>query len=494
MPGTYIVTLVQGVDAAKLAQRLKLKPTFVYGKAINGFAAPLDTLQLDIVRANPGVKAVEQDVKVMAPPRPVTVPGTRAPSKSWGLDRIDQREWDKANGQGDGQFTPQGNGAGVTAYILDTGIDYAHDEFGGRATFGFDAVADGRQGKDCNGHGTHVAGTVAGKTYGVARKADLVSVRVLDCEGRGSYSGMIAGFDWVLKNARQPAVLNGSLGGDRSVTLNNAATALSDAGVLPVVAAGNDSKDACQVSPASADRVYTVGASNRWDEETSFSNYGTCLEIYAPGEDIVSAKLGGGAVSLNGTSMASPMPPGSPRSTSRPTRPHRPRKSPGSSPPSPPRTPWAPSARAVPTSCSSPAACSPLLHRRPDGLAVPLDGRDVGVRPQRGQLPPVQVGGEAAHRAAVHVPGLRDPGFAHHPLGIGAGGEDDEVRRALPGFLNGVVGVVGVRGGRQSDGNGEQEGGCQYGTQDHKRTTHGELHGVKGERLPPLLRSPGPAP
>ncbi|MER6386959.1 S8 family peptidase [Streptomyces sp. NPDC001523] len=306
VPGTYIVTLVQGVDAAKLAQRLKLKPTFVYGKAINGFAAPLDTLQLDIVRANPGVKAVEQDVKVMAPPRPVTVPGTRAPSRSWGLDRIDQREWDKANGRGDGQFTPQGNGAGVTAYILDTGIDYAHDEFGGRATFGFDAVGDGRQGNDCNGHGTHVAGTVAGKTYGVARKADLVSVRVLDCEGRGSYSGMIAGFDWVLKNARQPAVLNGSLGGDRSVTLNNAATALSDAGVLPVVAAGNDSKDACQVSPASADRVYTVGASNRWDEETSFSNYGTCLEIYAPGEDIVSAKLGGGAVSLNGTSMASP--------------------------------------------------------------------------------------------------------------------------------------------------------------------------------------------
>ncbi|MER5777045.1 S8 family peptidase [Streptomyces sp. NPDC002039] len=306
VPGTYIVTLGTGVDAAKLARRLKLKPTFVYGKAINGFAAPLDKLRLDIVRANPGVKAVEQDVKVMAPPRPVTAPGTRAPAKSWGLDRIDQREWDKANGRGDGQFTPQGSGAGVTAYILDTGIDYAHDEFGGRATFGFDAVADGRRGQDCNGHGTHVAGTVAGKTYGVAREADLVSVRVLDCEGRGSYSGMIAGFDWVLKNAKQPAVLNGSLGGDRSVTLNNAATALSDAGVLPVIAAGNDSKDACQVSPASADRVYTVGASNRWDEETSFSNHGACLEIHAPGEDIVSAKLGGGAVSLNGTSMASP--------------------------------------------------------------------------------------------------------------------------------------------------------------------------------------------
>ncbi|MFE9215580.1 S8 family peptidase [Streptomyces lavendulae] len=301
VPGSYIVTLNKGVDAAKTAQKLGLKPTFVYGRALNGFAAPLTPLQLDIVRVSAGVKSVEQDAKVMAPPQPATTPGTRAPSHSWGLDRIDQR-----NLPLDNNFTTDGNGAGVTAYVLDTGIDYAHTEFGGRAAFGFDAMGDGRQGQDCNGHGTHVAGTVGGKTYGVASKVNLVSVRVLGCDGRGTYSGMIAGFDWVAKNAKQPAVLNGSLGGDRSQALNDAATALSDAGVLPVVAAGNDAKDACFVSPASAQRVVTVAASNQYDEETSFSNYGSCTTLYGPGEGIVSAKLGGGSVALDGTSMASP--------------------------------------------------------------------------------------------------------------------------------------------------------------------------------------------
>ncbi|CUM43753.1 Extracellular serine proteinase precursor [Streptomyces venezuelae] len=225
----------------------------------------------------------------------------RSPAATWGLDRINQ--W---NLPLDNDFTTRGNGAGVTAYILDTGIDYAHDEFGGRATFGFDAMGDGRYGQDCNGHGTHVAGTVAGRTYGVARKANLVSVRVLGCDGRGAYSGMIAGLDWVAKNARQPAVLNGSLGGDKSVTLNNAATALANAGVLPVIAAGNDAKDACNVSPASATGTVTVAASNAWDEETSFSNHGRCVELFAPGQDIVSARIGGGSIAQNGTSMAAP--------------------------------------------------------------------------------------------------------------------------------------------------------------------------------------------
>ncbi|MFF4320462.1 S8 family peptidase [Streptomyces sp. NPDC001568] len=301
VPGQYIVTLEKGVDAAKAAQKLGLKPSFLYTSAINGFAVPLTPLQLTIVRNSLGVKAVEEDAKVQSVPRPGTATGMRAPSNSWGLDRIDQK-----NLPLDNNFTVEGNGAGVTAYVLDTGIDYQHTEFGGRATFGFDAIGDGRNGQDCNGHGTHVAGTIAGRTYGVASKANLVSVRVLGCDGRGTYSGMIAGFDWVAKNATQPAVLNGSLGGDLSQALNNAATALSDAGVLPVLAAGNDAKNACQVSPASADRVVTVAATNRYDEETDFSNWGTCVEIYAPGEDILSAKLGGGSVSLNGTSMASP--------------------------------------------------------------------------------------------------------------------------------------------------------------------------------------------
>ncbi|MFD4320768.1 S8 family peptidase [Streptomyces sp. NPDC058548] len=301
VPGQYIVTLDKTMDAAKATEKLGLKPTFVYDKAINGFAAPLTALQLDIVRKTPGVASVEEDAVVHALPLPSTPAAPRSPAATWGLDRIDQ--WSLPL---DNDFTTQGNGAGVTAYILDTGIDHNHDEFGGRATFGFDAMGDGRQGQDCNGHGTHVAGTVAGRTYGVAREANLVSVRVLGCDGRGSYSGMIAGLDWVAKNARQPAVLNGSLGGDRSVALNNAATALATAGVLPVIAAGNSSKDACDVSPASAAGTVTVAASNAWDEATSFSNHGRCVDLFAPGQDVVSAKLGGGSVAMNGTSMAAP--------------------------------------------------------------------------------------------------------------------------------------------------------------------------------------------
>ncbi|MBT2448675.1 S8 family peptidase [Streptomyces sp. ISL-43] len=301
VPGKYIVTLEKGVDAAKAAQKLGLTPSFVYGSVLNGFAVPMTPLQLTIVRNSLGVKSVEEDAKFQATPMQATAPGTRAPSASWGLDRINQK-----NLPLDNDFSTEGNGAGVTAYILDTGIDYAHEEFGGRATLGYDAVDALAKGQDCNGHGTHVAGTVGGRTYGVARKVSLVSVRVLGCDGGGEVSQVIAGLDWVAKNAKQPAVLNGSLGGDKSEAVNDAANALSDAGVLPVIAAGNASKDACFVSPASASRVLTVAASNQWDEEAFFSNYGACVSVYAPGEAIVSAKLGGGSLALNGTSMAAP--------------------------------------------------------------------------------------------------------------------------------------------------------------------------------------------
>ncbi|MFB7784153.1 S8 family serine peptidase [Streptomyces vinaceus] len=301
VPGKYIVTLENGQDAAKVATKLGLKPTFVYSKAMTGFAVPLTPLQLQIVRVSLGVKSVEEDAAVQSVPQPTRTPGTRAPSSSWGLDRIDQKELPLDN-----SFSTEGNGAGVTAYILDTGIDYAHDEFGGRATFGYDAIGDGRLGADCQGHGTHVAGTVGGKTYGVARKANLVSVRVLGCDGKGTWSGIIAGMDWVAKNAKQPAVMNASLGGDLSKAVNDAADAVTTAGVLPVVAAGNSAKDACGVSPASASLVVTVAATNQWDEETSFSNWGQCVTLYAPGQAIVSAKLGGGSVALDGTSMAAP--------------------------------------------------------------------------------------------------------------------------------------------------------------------------------------------
>ncbi|AQT75993.1 MULTISPECIES: S8 family peptidase [Streptomyces] len=304
VPGKYIVSLDEGVDADGLAERLGLEPTFVYGSAMNGFAVPLTPGQLDDVRATPGVRSVEADAEVSAPPTPAgpaAPSAARAPAPTWGLDRIDQRTLPL-----DGDFTTGGDGAGVTAYILDTGIDYAHPEFEGRAEPGFDAVGDGAGGQDCEGHGTHVAGTVGGRTYGVARAVRLVSVRVLGCDGRGEYSAVVAGLDWVAANATQPAVLNVSLGGGRSDAVNRAATAVAEAGTLPVVAAGNSAADACTVSPASADRVLTVAASNRWDEQSAFSNRGGCVEIHAPGEQIDSALLGGDTVALNGTSMAAP--------------------------------------------------------------------------------------------------------------------------------------------------------------------------------------------
>ncbi|UFQ19138.1 MULTISPECIES: S8 family peptidase [Streptomyces] len=299
IPDQYIVTLKPDTPstAAQITQQVGATALHEYQRVLHGFAAKLDAGQLAAVRRLPEVAAVEQDATVTATP----LRAPRVPAASWGLDRIDQPYLPL-----NGQFNVNSTGAGASAYILDTGIDYGHAEFGGRAVPGFDAMRDGRNGQDCNGHGTHVAGTVGGANYGVARQARLVSVRVLGCDGSGSYAGVIAGFDWVAGNARQPAVLNGSLGGPRSDAVNRAATALSDRGVLPVVAAGNDATDACNVSPASAQRVLTVGATDHQDQEASFSNHGPCLDMYAPGTAIVSARLGGGSVALSGTSMASP--------------------------------------------------------------------------------------------------------------------------------------------------------------------------------------------
>ncbi|MGW7285924.1 S8 family peptidase [Streptomyces sp. NPDC054847] len=298
VPGRYIVTLARTADSNVMMGEVGVKALFTYGTALRGFTADLSADQLKQVRLMPGVVAVEEDATVTASTPPAS---SLAPAASWGLDRIDQRALPL-----DDAFTAAGSGQGVNAYILDTGIDYGHAEFGGRAVFGYDAVGDGRRGQDCQGHGTHVAGTVGGSSYGVARKASLVSVRVLDCEGGGTLSGVIAGMDWVAANAEQPAVLNASLGGGKSTAVNDAADALAAGGVLPVVAAGNETENACNVSPASAERVLAVGATNASDQEADFSNFGSCLSVYAPGASIVSAKLGGGSVDMNGTSMASP--------------------------------------------------------------------------------------------------------------------------------------------------------------------------------------------
>jgi subtilisin family serine protease len=323
VPGQYIVTVGKAADPGAVAKKAGVRPMFSYGKVLRGFAVTLSPSQLTAMRRISGVTAVEENGRVSGygggpdlaashrggPPRgthgrgvvPEVSPAGRDATQAWGLDRIDQQRLPL-----DHRFFSSGDGRGATAYIMDTGIDYGHDEFGGRAVPGLDTVGDGRDGADCNGHGTHVAGTVAGRTDGVAPAARMVSVRVLDCTGSGSWAQVLAGMDWVAAHAVQPAVLNASLGGPYSQAVNEATDALAGAGVLPVVAAGNSAQDACDVSPAGAAHAFTVGATDQDDRQTSFSDFGSCVSLFAPGKDIVSALIGGGSVAQDGTSAASP--------------------------------------------------------------------------------------------------------------------------------------------------------------------------------------------
>ena len=291
IPGSYIVVVEDGSDPKAVAKSQDAETKHVYRSAINGFAAELSDEQVAKLRKSDKVAYVEQD-------RVVTASATQT-NATWGLDRIDQRNRPLTT-----TYTYNATASGVTAYVIDTGIWTAHSQFGGRASNVYDAF--GGNGQDCNGHGTHVAGTIGSSTYGVAKSVRLRGVRVLDCSGNGSTSGIINALNWVRANAVKPAVANMSLGGGFSSSLNSATTNLANSGVFVAVAAGNESQPACNVSPASAPGTFTSAASDRNDVRASFSNYGGCVDGYAPGVAITSTWPGGGTNTINGTSMASP--------------------------------------------------------------------------------------------------------------------------------------------------------------------------------------------
>lgn len=312
IPGQYVVVLKDDAAhwdreagdslapaVAELADELSFRyggtARFVYGAALKGFALSIDRKGAEALADDPRVEYVEEDGLVQAV-------ATQSPA-TWGLDRIDQRNRPLSN-----SYIYDTTASNVHAYVIDTGILASHSQFGGRVSGGFTAVSDGRGTTDCNGHGSHVSGTVGGSTYGVAKGVRLHPVRVLGCNGSGSNSGVIAGINWVRTNAVKPAVANMSLGGGASSATDTAVNNLSASGVPVAVAAGNENQNACNVSPARASAVITVGSSTSSDARSSFSNFGTCVELFAPGSSITSVGISSNTATavLSGTSMASP--------------------------------------------------------------------------------------------------------------------------------------------------------------------------------------------
>ena len=304
IPGHYIVVLDMdkaedtspGLQVAnELADTYGALVTDFYSSALTGFSAQMTEEQALKLSEDPSVRFVEED-SVME----INATQNNPP---WGLDRIDQRDRPLS-----ATYSYTATGSGVNAYIIDTGIRRTHTQFGGRAFVGFDAIGDGRNSSDCNGHGTHVAGTVGGSTVGVAKSVRLFAVRVLGCNGSGSNSGVIAGVDWVTANHTKPAVANMSLGGGASTALDTAVRNSIAAGVTYTVSAGNSNVNASNSSPARVAEAITVGSSTTSDARSSFSNFGSVVDIFAPGSGILSAWFTSdtAGATLSGTSMASP--------------------------------------------------------------------------------------------------------------------------------------------------------------------------------------------
>ena len=303
---TYVVTTTVGSNAQALVAALGGKVGFVYSHALNGFSVTLPVPALSALRLLPGVLGVY--------PNQVLHADTTQPSPpSYGLDRIDQRTLPLSN-----SYTYAYNGSGVTAYVIDTGITYTHTDFGGRAVKGFDAITSGGGAVDCNGHGTHVSGTIGGAAYGVAKAVHLVGVRVLDCNGSGTTAQVAAGIDWVTGNhTGGPAVANMSLGGGTDAVIDAAVNRAIADGIVFGVAAGNNggfvgdllgSSNACNGSPSRVANALTVAATDSTDTRASYSNIGPCVDIWAPGTNIKSDWMGSNTATntISGTSMATP--------------------------------------------------------------------------------------------------------------------------------------------------------------------------------------------